>query len=560
MNRRGFALEAALFVILLIAVLVAVSVTGVVAVTKTAGLDYRNARVSYAAEAGADAIMAQLADALEDGALSDAELSAVAPPSIPGFTYDAVTVNRIGGVAVETITDGPFAGLYSLTQSLEIHSKVRDAHNNGSEVVVTAKAQAIPIFQFGIFFEKDLEITNGPAMDFDGWIHSNGNIYMSSNNAWYHDIVTTPNKIIHNRKDKNDVLNGVYVDDAYGNSVQLTFDSRSYPNPVDFRNQSHTNVDDRIKTDAYSVDTLRVPLPAGMPARAVMEPRDPADNDLVRKAKYAWKADWYLVVDLSSPATTCANIGALSIRDAGLVVPSATDCATIFQMSVNKFWEGRQLTSADVFDINMGQLFAWVAGDAAQRKTSVLYVAFRNLGAGDYPVVRVRNGATLQYPITIATDRPFYIWGDYNSNPTQWQPSAVVGDAITFLSNAWTDGAHAGPGLTNASDTDIYTAILAGHSATPWDWFDAGIAPYGGGVENYPRFIEKWSGRTSTYYGSLVSLSTSAFATAAWSYGVYYTAPTRNWRFDMRFENPEDLPPGTPTVGNVIHTAFRPVY
>ncbi len=58
----------------------------------------------------------------------------------------------------------------------------------------------------------------------------------------------------------------------------------------------------------------------------------------------------------------------------------------------------------------------------------------------------------------------------------------------------------------------------------------------------------------------LVSLSTSQKAVRLWSYGIYYTAPTRNWMFDTRFEDPANLPPGTPVVGNVIHTAFRPAF
>jgi hypothetical protein len=136
----------------------------------------------------------------------------------------------------------------------------------------------------------------------------------------------------------------------------------------------------------------------------------------------------------------------------------------------------------------------------------------------------------------------------------------MVGDAINLLSNAWTDAAHASPGLTNASDTEYNIAILAGHSATACDWFVCGANPYGGGLENYPRFIERWSGKTATYRGSLVSLSTSVMATAPWSYGSYYTAPSRNWMFDTRFEDPANLPPGTPVVGNVIQTAFRPAY
>ena len=42
--------------------------------------------------------------------------------------------------------------------------------------------------------------------------------------------------------------------------------------------------------------------------------------------------------------------------------------------------------------------------------------------------------------------------------------------------------------------------------------------------------------------------------------GGYYSPPARNWEFDTRFEDPANLPPGTPVVGNLIHTAFRPVF
>ena len=564
MNRQGFALDSSLFLMLLIAVLVAVSVSGIVPVVRTADVDYRNARVTYAAEAGADAIMAQLEIALQDGALSDADLAAVVPPSIPGFTYDAVTVTRIGGTTVETVTDGPFAGLYSLTQDLAINSRVSDYQNNRSEVIVTAKAQAIPIFQVGIFFEKDLEITNGPAMTFDGWVHSNGNIYLSSNNAWYRDVVTTPNQVIHNRKDEDNPYNGVWIADAFGTDINLDFDSRTHPAPADFRLESNNKFDNRLKTGAYGVDSLNVPLPAGMPPRAVMEPRFVADVQAVRAAKFSWKADWYIEIDMGDN-NICDGSGSLVVRDSGSVLPTESECNTIFSMVNDAFYEGHDGRFADVLTIDMAQLFAWVGGDAS-KETRVLYVTFTDLGTapdpqgdGVFPVVRLDNGAVLANPITIATDYPIYVQGDYNT--VGWQPTAVVGDGISWLSNAWTDGAHQAPGMTPAANTSYYMAVLAGHLATPWDWFDGGgNAPYGGGLENYPRFLETWSGRTTTYAGSLVSLSESQYAVAPWSYGIYYEAPIRNWSFDTRFEDPTNLPPGTPVVGNVIHTAFRPVY
>jgi hypothetical protein len=570
-NTRGFALEATLFTMLLIAALIATAFTGVVTVMRTANVDYRNSRVAYAAEAGADAIMAQVADALEDGALSEDELTSVAMPELEGFTYERVSASKVGGVGVEPITDGPFAGLYSLTQRLDIFSKAVDPNGNSSSVIVSAKAQAIPIFQFGIFFDADLEITNGPRLDFDGWVHTNGNLYVSSRNAYYKNIITTPNQFIHNRKDQNIIYNGVYIDDATGTEVQVQFDSRDTPGDDNFVSKSHFYFDDRLKTNAYGVDTLRVPLPEGMPAIAVMQPRLSSDVDLVRKAKFAWKADWYIVVDvgaMGSGIDVCNKM--TQIRDGGEQLPSNAGCSAIFGFGWERFIDGRENRRVDVFEIDMAQLFAFTGANPAGR-TSVMYVTFINVpgghdpsGDGVYPIVRLRNGATLNRPITVATDRPIYVWGDYNSNPTNWVPASVVGDAVTWLSNAWNDAALEHQNYpfvrTAASPTRMYMAVLAGHSATPWDWFDGGgNAPYGGGVENYPRFLETWSGVTSTYYGSLVSLSTSVYAVGQWG-GSYYSPPVRDWHFDMRFENPESLPPGTPVVGNVIHTAFRPVY
>ena len=84
---------------------------------------------------------------------------------------------------------------------------------------------------------------------------------------------------------------------------------------------------------------------------------------------------------------------------------------------------------------------------------------------------------------------------------------------------------------------------------------------YGGGLENFPRFLEDWSGDQMLYRGSLVSLFDSRFAMhKRWSWQGYYSPPVRDWAFDLNFRDPTKLPPGTPTVGSVIQTAYRPIY
>ena len=599
-KRDGFALEATLFVLVLMSVLMLSSYTGAAMATRSANLDYRTSRVSYAAEAGADAIMAQLADALEDGYLSDEELYGVTAPSMEGFTFKDIFVQKIGGVVVETVTDGPFAGLYSLTQKLEITSEATDPMGNVSAVIVSAKAQAFPVFQFGVFFEKDLEATNGPNMTFVGWVHSNGNIYLSSNNAWYKDKITTPNKVYHDRKDQHLVYNGVWIANASGTDVKLLFDSRTHPTPAAFRAESGLQFDNRLQTDAYGVDSLAMPLPAGVSAYELIVRREAGDGEQERKAKYAWKADYYIEISLGGNGdpgnggvngvegagnASCGigDGGAVQggqaaqlcvmmkvTRPAGKNVPNKVQCDDIFSFTWEAFWEGREQRYVDVLDIDVDELFDWTNG-LINRTTNILYVTFINTnnandpsGDGVFPAVRLVNGEELDNPLTIATSHPMYVQGDYNTDG--WQPASLVSDAISLLSNNWDDVDHQGAVIVkpNADNTTYYGAILAGHSATPCDHEDVGCPGgyedfYGGGIENYPRFLENWTGMTLKYVGALVSVHEAEIAVGTWS-GRPYSPPKREWSFDTRFEDPMNLPPGTPVVGNVIHTAFRPVY
>ena len=66
---------------------------------------------------------------------------------------------------------------------------------------------------------------------------------------------------------------------------------------------------------------------------------------------------------------------------------------------------------------------------------------------------------------------------------------------------------------------------------------------YSGGLNNFPRFLENWSGHTFNYTGSMIELFTSGIATGEWDTGSTYVPPVRNWNFDSNFvDNP---PPGS---------------
>jgi hypothetical protein len=111
---------------------------------------------------------------------------------------------------------------------------------------------------------------------------------------------------------------------------------------------------------------------------------------------------------------------------------------------------------------------------------------------------------------------------------------------MNVLSNAWTDAAS-GPGSEpNASDTVVNAAFLSGTDVS-----DGSPGDYSGGLENYPRFHENWSGDTFTYRGSFVSLGTPLHVDGRWDDQVY-TPPARDFDFDTDFRDVAQLPPLAP--------------
>ena len=163
---------------------------------------------------------------------------------------------------------------------------------------------------------------------------------------------------------------------------------------------------------------------------------------------------------------------------------------------------------------------------------------------------------------TVVSPNTVYIQGDYNtgttssSSPpsntaTSYTPptdnpnpyvtgynrvaAAVVGDAVNILSNAWNDAnSTSGVGTRAATSTTINTAIVAGNVPTT-------SSSYSGGIENFTRFHETWSGDYLTIYGALALLYDSAQAKGPWS-SASYSPPARRWYYDTLLQ--DNNPPG----------------
>ena len=177
--------------------------------------------------------------------------------------------------------------------------------------------------------------------------------------------------------------------------------------------------------------------------------------------------------------------------------------------------------------------------------------------------VKLVNGAVLPGGgLSIVSPNMVYIQGDYNTGTTSSsQPASnttssytppvdapspnvagytralavVAGDAVNILSNSWNDAnSLLGQSSRVATPTTINTAIVAGNVPTT-------TSSYSGGIENFTRFHENWSGVYLTLYGALALLYNSEQATRPWNQADY-GAPSRRWFYDSLLQNGN--PPG----------------
>jgi hypothetical protein len=259
------------------------------------------------------------------------------------------------------------------------------------------------------------------------------------------------------------------------------------------------------------------------------------------------------------------------------------------------FYNNREHEWVYMLNVNIRDLLVWNMAQAAGSELMdpfdesegglVVYLSVVGPGFAGVPSprygVRVFGSETLPFPggiadptgLTIVSDQALYVEGDYNEgnvgNPKQ--PAALMADTINVLSQGWT---RTGAGICYndcqsgqtrstrlAESTVINAAFLGGVDLTT-------AGNYNGGLENYPRFHERWTGTTLTYRGSFVSLGTPQHANGPWcgtggsstSGCNIYDPPTRNWDFDVDFVDVQNLPPITPRFVLVQQILFTETF
>ncbi len=216
-DEAGVALITALLAVMLISGLMAGMFASLTADQRSHAVDRDQSQAYAAAHAGLEKLTANLGQLfVTDFSPSAAQVSVVddTPPTIAGFSFTAPGGVAGSGYTVSfnpdasgnpaatpnaDITTGPFTGLKGLITPYTLTVTARST--GGSEVRLRRELQtvAVPVFQFGVFSEKNVSFHSGSNFDFGGRVHTNTNLYLASGAGFtltFRDKITAVGQVV----------------------------------------------------------------------------------------------------------------------------------------------------------------------------------------------------------------------------------------------------------------------------------------------------------------------------------------------------------------------------
>ena len=468
-----------------------------------------------------------------------------------------LTVTRTSSAFYGPLAGGSYRGLMAQQQDYLLDVSVIHALNGftshmtrerryaAAGIQETLRAEAIPLAQFFAFYDNDLEIQPGPTMYMEGRVHTNGDLWIGAGASLTIDAgMTAVGRLIHQRKDSQSVASGsIMIKNGEGNYVSMNQDGTWIDSDhPDWAEQSVELFDSLVQNQDHGVPRLRLPINLTESPHDVLERTDAGDSPELARAKFHNKAGLSILDGLGLDANGAS---------VPLTYPDpAKPWITKSVISYKSWYDYREGRTAMAVEINVGNLIE--SGRAPAN--GVLYISKQgDTNSSRFDAVRLVNGQKLPGSgLTVATDVPLYIKGDYNT--VDKTSALVAADAVNILSNNWSDS-NTTYSSRVATNTTIQAVVMMGNTETVLD------GAYNGGLENSLRFSEKWSGKTLSFRGSLINLWNSETATGAWHYGSpVYEAPNRDWRFDPFYLDPLNSPPGIPTVYAFETVAFLHSY
>ncbi len=454
----------------------------------------------------------------------------------------------------------------------------------------TFELASIPIFQYAIFYDLNMEIDPGATMTVTGPVYSNGGIWSGSTVLTFNSTVSAAGNIYNTNSDPfatNYTGSGA---SSYLVSSNISQDTLAMP-------IGQTNDPTAIRallnlppagTAPYSstgqlyfinqTDLIVSNSPGGTISAYLQDSNNVTPLTYIPPdvTKSITNLLYSYTTNTSKTVTTNWNSGHTKItgyttNTVTTVITNTTANITVtnfYSFATNTtFYDYREGKTVAAVQLNVGALTNWMVSTNGSTLNTQLYndtghyidsvYVYNNApsSSSSLPAVRMANGSVLPTQgLTVVTPDPLYVLGNYNASGTSLNngtnvantaPAALFGDSITALSTSWNDSYTSSTALSsrNPGATTVNAAAFEGIVQTYG-------ANYSGGVENFIRLLENWSSSTTlTYNGSIVVMFPSQYATNKWqATGNYYNAPHRAWAFDLNFQSNNGLPPLTPTV------------
>jgi hypothetical protein len=481
-------------------------------------------------------------------------------------------------------------------------------YNVSATIKETVQFDAIPLFQFAIFYNMGLEINPGGNMVINGKVVANGPIWVDPpSSLTFRDTVSTTSNTVTYTRNPDDPTSPTPNPNVFYLNQDGTVNSNG---PV----TSATSLTMPVGTNADGTSAILQLPPAGTNPNSQNGQQylyNQADliisnsasgnltayfqdsNNAVRLTPIPYNVGTVVAQTVTNGFTTTYSTNITSqtsghgrnqtttyttnVTSTTTPITSTTYTTnlTTYSFVTNvSFYDYRESKTVQAVQLDVGALTNWLNNpsttggstfnneddyDNGHSIDSVYLYNNAPSDSSDLPAVRVADGATLPSSgLTVVTPQPLYVLGNYNLNngsatpgntdTTYTAPAALMGDAITILSTDWSDSYNANTSLNsrNAGNTTINAATYEGIVQST---IANGTKHYSGGAENFLRLLENWSGDTLTYNGAIVVMFQSQYATNFWqNTGAYYQVPTRDWGFDQNFLNQKKLPPLTPTV------------
>jgi hypothetical protein len=605
------------YVLMMIMAFLAVSLTifaGIMYwVSTNAKITLRNNAFTGAEAAAESATETALANMIRDfsfGSLNPVNSYTGLLPSQAGWPvqYQFSNIGIAVGNTSWSALNSQFAGLFGLVQ---ICTNIATATAINGPVGVPATVQqvvqftSIPIFQYAVFYNMDLEIEPGNVMNINGHVHSNNNIWTTGNSS---SLPLTYQNLV-------DASGGIFLQGSTNSSQSGAAPANSVVFSIS-QNNPLPNVDSLTMPIGTNNNPAAVGAIIKLPPANLAAPSAAAYSPIGSVYLYNG-ADLIITNNAGNPANftvlydnqnTTVQLTPV-LPDVVVVTTNSsahtTQTNAYYSFVTNAtFYDYREGDTVQAIQVDVGKLNAWLTNNAAvvsvSSSTTVTiggtnrggyqYNALNSSGstsknhginsvyiynsvpmnAATLPAVRLVNGAQLPSAgLTVATAQPIYVEGNYNitTNGSNFAnslgsttngatvPAALIGDAVTILSSSWSDNYNSGTAL--ASRTPVSTCVNAAclEGIVP----SANGANYSGGVENFFRLLENWNSSTVlTYNGSIVCMFPSQYATNIWQKtGIYYNPPNRQWGFDVNFlKGQQYLPPLTPQAKYVIRSSW----